>query len=229
MILLLIAMSKLAKFILPTVLVALMVLASSQVVFAATELAYDDDDPDSSVTMEAGRYLAVIFSLPDGWSSARLLKARYYIYSLTAFRVHIFGSDGVTELLTPPLDVTPSGTGWFDVDLTAYNIVVSGDFLIAIEYETQWNPPIGLDLTAPDARSVYDPPGTWHLQVDPRGDYMIRAVVEQVSRPVGGVLTPVNKLTVLVPYLALIGLVGAVTVAFAVTRRQKPEQDPLHH
>jgi len=40
-------------------------------------------------------------------------------------------------------------------------------------------------------------------------------------RPVGGVLMPVNKLEILAPYLALIGLVGAVTVAVAVTRRRK--------
>jgi len=38
-------------------------------------------------------------------------------------------------------------------------------------------------------------------------------------RPVGGVLTPTNKLEVLAPYLALIGLVGAVTVVVAMRRR----------
>ena len=40
-------------------------------------------------------------------------------------------------------------------------------------------------------------------------------------KAVGGVVVPVNKLAVLSPYLALIGLVGAVTVAVAV-RRRKP-------
>jgi len=41
-------------------------------------------------------------------------------------------------------------------------------------------------------------------------------------RAVGGVLTGTDKLAVLSPYLALIGLVGAVTVAVAVQRRRKP-------
>jgi len=41
-------------------------------------------------------------------------------------------------------------------------------------------------------------------------------------RAVGGVLAPVNKLTILSPYLALLGLVGAVTVAFAAKTRRKP-------
>jgi len=41
------------------------------------------------------------------------------------------------------------------------------------------------------------------------------------AAPVGGVLTPVNKLIILAPYLALICLVGAVTAVFAVRRRRK--------
>ena len=41
-------------------------------------------------------------------------------------------------------------------------------------------------------------------------------------RPVGGMLTPVNKLTILAPYLALLGLVGVVTVAVVTKRRRKP-------
>jgi len=44
---------------------------------------------------------------------------------------------------------------------------------------------------------------------------------QRVPRPVGGVVTPVNMLAVLSPYLALIGLVGAVTVAVAAARRRK--------
>jgi len=38
-------------------------------------------------------------------------------------------------------------------------------------------------------------------------------------RPVGGYMLPVNKLEVLAPYLALVGLVGAVTAAVAIRRR----------
>ena len=40
-------------------------------------------------------------------------------------------------------------------------------------------------------------------------------------RPVGGVLTPVNKLDLLAPYLALICLIGTVTTVFAMRRRRK--------
>jgi len=41
-------------------------------------------------------------------------------------------------------------------------------------------------------------------------------------KAVGGVVVPVNKLAVLSPYLALIGLVGVVTMAVAVQNRRKP-------
>jgi len=40
--------------------------------------------------------------------------------------------------------------------------------------------------------------------------------------PVGGVLVPVNKLDLLAPYLALVGLVGAVSTVFAIRKKRKP-------
>jgi len=39
--------------------------------------------------------------------------------------------------------------------------------------------------------------------------------------PVGGTLLPVNKLLVLAPCLALVGLAGALSTVFAVTRKRK--------
>ena len=61
---------------------------------------------------------------------------------------------------------------------------------------------------------------------DPQGDPHDTApepfeVTVHQFKAVGGVVVPVNKLAVLSPYWALIGLVGAVTVAVAV-RRRKP-------
>jgi len=43
-----------------------------------------------------------------------------------------------------------------------------------------------------------------------------------IARPVGGVATPVNKLSILTPYLALIGLAGAVATVIGLRRRRKP-------
>ena len=39
--------------------------------------------------------------------------------------------------------------------------------------------------------------------------------------PVGGVLMPVNTLAILAPYLALLGLVGAVIALFGIKRTRQ--------
>jgi len=50
------------------------------------------------------------------------------------------------------------------------------------------------------------------------GDIMIRALVDLVIGGVGGVVLPTNTLTILAPYLAMIGLVA--TAAIAVKKRR---------
>jgi len=218
-------MSKLGSFVLPTVLVALMISASSSGVFAATELAYDDGWSDDVQTCVVGAYLAVRFSLPPGWSEAKLMTARFYrVVPGTNVNVHIFGSDGSTELTTP-FTFDMAANGWNDADLSAKNIVVTGDFYVAIEWLVYAEPDIGYDKTSPDGRSYggFGPPNPWFPFVD--GDHMIRAVVEQVlaPTPVGGIAVPANKLAILAPYLALVGLVGAVTAAVAIQRKRKTQ------
>lgn len=55
-----------------------------------------------------------------------------------------------------------------------------------------------------------------YIELDP-----FTCTVHQTVRAVGGILAPVNKLAVLAPYLALIGLFGAITAIFAI-RKPKP-------
>lgn len=50
------------------------------------------------------------------------------------------------------LVVTPSATGWFDVDLKAYNIIISGDFYVAAYFLVDSSPSFGRDDTSPDSR-----------------------------------------------------------------------------
>jgi hypothetical protein len=47
-----------------------------------------------------------------------------------------------------------------------------------------------------------------------------RAYVYSIPTVVGGIITPVNKLEILAPYLALVGLVAAVSAVVVVRRRQ---------
>ena len=94
------------------------------------EIAYDDGTAESGRSCSTGFHSAVKFSLPSGWSEGRLLTARYYIWgAAVSFKVHIYGSDGTTEL-TSSFEVTPTSTGWFDVDLSALGLTVTEDFYI---------------------------------------------------------------------------------------------------
>jgi hypothetical protein len=184
----------------------------------ATELAYDDGEPENLSGGSAGSYQAVRFSPPSGWPSVKILSVSYYIGKPGApFKVHIFGSDGAAELLTPPLEVKPTAIGWFNIDLTTYNIVVSGDFYVAMQYEAKFDPSIGLDLTNPHSRSYVGSPGKWAPfgQGPPAGNLMIRAVVEQ-SAPASTTSIqqqpqpsqfPAPLLLIAIPFLALAAVI----------------------
>lgn len=143
------------------------------------ELSYDDGSWDNHLGAVIGYEVAVKFSLPMGWTSVKILTAKYYIcvYPGYPFRVRLYDSDG--DALITPFSATPTATGWFDVDLSGLNIVVSGDFYIVMEYMIYAKPRIGYDTSDPDLRSYYGPaypwPGLWTTL-----DLMIRAVVETV-------------------------------------------------
>lgn len=186
------------------------------------ELAYDDGGAEGSTTASAGIKHAVKFSLPSGWSEAKLLTARYNIYSdPVTFRVHVYGSDGITELAS--LDVTPTSTGWFDVDLSTLNIIVTGDFYISIEYLEEQKPWINIDTTAPDGQSYYGQPGAWTPFVN--FDLMIRAVVQQPI-PVGGVILKVDAFSMLAPYITILIALAAAVVSLKVACKNTIKTTP---
>jgi len=49
----------------------------------------------------------------------------------------------------------------------------------------------------------------------------VTVTIYQGLGPVGGVATPVNKLEILTPYLALAGLIAAVSTVFVIKRRKE--------
>lgn len=203
-----------------TTVLILLALSMIPSALAGTELAYDDGTPESSITIPTpGISLAVKFSLPDGCSKASLLTARFYkMPQDTNVIVHILGSDGLTELTTPFTYDIAVDNSWNDADLHLKNIAVTGDFWIAIEYTVANDPNIGFDTSSVAGRSYSGVPGFWNPQ--PGGNIMIRAVIE-CSAPVGGVVMPVNKSLVLAPYLALAGLVAAVSAVVIVRKRHE--------
>ena len=136
-----------------------------------------DDSGDEWYTFEsAGEMVAVRFT---PLFVGTLKKARFYIAQLSfsppdTFKVHIM-DENLSDIITP-FSQTTSSTGWFEVDLSVYNVNVREDFFIGVEWPNNYYPCIGEDESNPDERS-FDWNGTaWNIQN--YRDYMIRAVVE---------------------------------------------------
>jgi hypothetical protein len=188
--------------------------------FAATWLSYDDGAPNGYDIPNPGEHRAVRFSLPSGWSAARILTIRYHINQNGTygnpmnFGAHIYLADGSTSIFSQSVAVA---LGWVDVDLTSYNLVVTGDFYVSIETVDLF-PGIDYDTDSPLGPSFQGTPGNW-IGFDQGRNIMIRAEVDRVT-PVGGVASPVNKLEILSPYLALAGLIAVVSAVYVIKRRQ---------
>lgn len=134
------------------------------------ELTYDDGQAESSQSYTTGNGFAVRFTPPGG--AGRLVRARYFFVAPVApIEVHVWDA-GRNDLATP-FTATPSGDGWFDVDLSSLNLTVSGDFYVGFLHTVDTDPTLGVDTSAPDGRS-YEVP--WEAV---GYDYMIRAVVQR--------------------------------------------------
>lgn len=150
-------------------LAIMLVLCSTQSSFARTELAYDDGTAEASGMPDlppiGTGYGAVLFSLPSGWSTARLVTFRFYkcadeacgnvaVKSATPVEIHILSNNGVTELTTPfQLDITIDNS-WNIFDLTSRSIIVPKDFYVAVKW-LQQGPLIGFDADGPIAHRTF--------------------------------------------------------------------------
>jgi hypothetical protein len=157
------------------------------------ELKYDDGSAEEgfSVTdIGVGCIFAVCFTPPE--YPVTVKKARLFIYNYgtpsTPITIHVYeqasGSSAPGAELITPFTVTPPGPGWYDIDLSGYNIVInSGSFAIGEGPTQGYSVYLGEDQTGPiDYRSWFYnlPTQTWYnwaTQMNP-GDLMIRAIVE---------------------------------------------------
>jgi len=155
----------------------------------ATEIKYDDGSAETAwyyTGYGLGGMFAVRFTPP--YTPCLLTRARYYVYSDPAsFKVRILDSNK-NDLLSA-LTVTPSSTGWHDVDLAQYEITVEGDFYVALQSKVAGKPYLGFDESNPDGRSWFvDKNGKWKSSATvageyryPDGDLMIRAAVQPID------------------------------------------------
>lgn len=146
-------------------------------------LAYDDGTPDRGWSGAVGAYAAVRFSPP--LQSSRILVVKYFILQdLTEFSVLILDSSREPVYQR---SVLPTEAGWCTLDLAGENIVVTGEFYVAMKWLTERVPWLGGDETSPSGRSFFvSKTGYWYSyqeisletsKVDKDGNYMIRAMV----------------------------------------------------
>jgi len=138
--------------------------------------------------------------------------------------VHITGVPPSTATeLTSPIPVTPIGQEWNTVDVSSSNIVVSGDFYVAIEQPLVT---VAHDSSSSnfEGRSVYgDSLDTMtNLCCNDAGlhNFMIRAEIDPIA-PVGGIVIPANNFAIVAPWLAVIGLVGCIGTAVVVAKKRR--------
>lgn len=165
--------------------VILLVILSLSPMFAAkieagsgeVELYYDDGTAETGYAWTAtpGVY-AVHFNGPVSTQFYRVADVHYFIHSDPySFKLDIRDKD--FQSIFSQI-VTPTSVGWFDVSLISEEVIVKGDFYVAMEYLTILKPYIGADYNDPDGESYEDP---WPLAKITSLDWMIRVVVSPIE------------------------------------------------
>jgi hypothetical protein len=153
------------------------------------EIAYDDGVADGSAAWSSCATICMFAVRFTSSVSGVVKTVRYYVYSdPAAVKIHIMDQNKA-DLVTP-FTSTPSGTGWFDEDISskAVSITSGVDFYLALEWisSSMPNPDLGLDSSSPDMRSYKVVNGVWTLYYVPINiyvDLMIRAVIDTAPPP----------------------------------------------
>ncbi len=136
------------------------------------EVAYDDGTEDEDTSQDAGKGYAVCFTVHHGYTHTKLTSARFYFSApLAPIEVHVWDTDR-NDLITPFI-ATPTQEGWFDVDLSAEDLLTTEhDFYVGYIYQSDDAPILGVDTSDPDTRSFLVDGDSWLLSAVE--DYMIR-------------------------------------------------------
>jgi len=135
--------------------------------------------------------------------------------------VYITGADHVT-LLTNPIATSTSliHPAFTNLDVSGLNIIVSGDFYVAILLSSDPSvAALASDIGPSSGRSFFGDSLSTMTTPTSGDNFLIRAVIDN-GITVGGVVSPVNKLTLVTPYLALAGIVAAVSAVVTVKKRR---------
>jgi hypothetical protein len=154
------------------------------------ELIYDDGEPASGYYWNTyGNGFGVQMSAQA--YPAKVIRLSYYLSGLAgsgsgngSFTAYVIDYDGWPDVpLTTGIPVTPSSTGWIDVDVSSQNLTVSRDFVVAMIYDGVNTPSLGYD-DVDNGRSwdyMYDFDFDIYYWAEWGQTYFIRATVELSS------------------------------------------------
>jgi hypothetical protein len=185
---------------------------------APIELAYDNGNPNIGVL---ALFSGVKFSLPSGIHSAQILSIRYKTtFTPQPITIHITGADHVTEL-TAPIPTTPTAPmDEFNVlDVSSLNLIVSEDFYVVIEQAAGIpNTPVLDDQ--PNVNRSFSGTSLAGLNNLFDNNLVLRVIIDPNPLPVGGVSMSVNKLEIFAPYIAIAGLIVAISTVYVFIKRK---------
>jgi hypothetical protein len=202
-----------ARLLAVAVLAVVLAVSSAQNVFASTEIAYDDGTFVGSTT---ANYLGVMFTVTGG-ASMKLVQIRFRSPQATPYThtVYVTQSDHTTVITSFAITVTTSG--WQTVSVPGGGVAVPQDFFVVLGASS-----VELNF---DAVNDYDRSyvgATLAGMVGyTGGDFLLRAYVDPVSGPVGGIMIPVNTLALVAPWLAVVGLVGCIGTVVVVAKKRR--------
>ena len=156
-----------------TVLAVVLAFSVTQNAFASTPLFYDDGSAELGQNIGAAPFFdGVKFVLADfGLSgSQKVVEVSFYVSGVQANRdvkIHVM-TDLLSDLLVLQL-THPAVVGWWTVDISSNNVIVTGDFFVVWEVFVAAPPNTagpGVDTSSPTADLTMGPHqllGSWRL------------------------------------------------------------------
>jgi minor extracellular serine protease Vpr len=141
------------------------------------ELIYDDGTPTSGYYWSCDGCASGVEVSPPSFP-ATIVKLKYYIMNLAAGGTgngtfQAFAIDKNAMDLTTSVTVTPTATGWFEVDVSSQSIDVTDDFIVVMMYDGYNTPSYGYDPV--DNGRAWDYDGTGWAPWNET--YFMRAIV----------------------------------------------------
>jgi len=221
-----------ARLLAVAVLALALALPSAQNVHAGQWIIYDDNvwtpPTDHGVGENAGTYVVERFSPPS--SPARLVAVEVWLMYQEPGQsppLELYVWDSSFSELAGPITVTFPGpfSDFFTIPLGT-SVVVSGDFYVGLQWTQSVvpNSAVGVDTDGPPYHRSYlmiIPPNL--IPINPAdNNLMIRAEIDPIAAPVGGVVIPANNFAIVAPWLVIIGLVGCVGTIVVVAKKRRP-------